>query len=819
MQLATYQEQKVQELYDSIVDKDKHTITFTGPKGCGKSKVVNQLAYSLQENWKVFIITGTGIASPPYYTWYAATRESTNIKKSINHTDISFGINLQPFGLPIGVQMGVEISGSNLLFNSNEQSIIKAIVHTVAEKDNILLLAEDYNVWDSASKELILKMILSKTHLFGNSKSMHIVLIDNEINQKELCNAGVKIDADIHINEIPINDLEQIINQLHYENTLQKHDIKEILCFTGYDLRLIQLAVHYQQENIKTPKSIYELLENRLTCLPESQQNLCQTLERVSIINSLFSEKEAAYLMEYEPVNAERILAQAVSLKLIRKRHAYDFANPKIKCYFEEKLDVEKKYLHYRFAEYLKKYYPEDYFSRAYHLYLSEGVNNKNNLIEATCLLAIEIIRRKELMGDVPDKHLYERLAEMLDDFPQPIEHYAKLNIDAFYKGYDLMNQCRYREAIIYFSSIHFVYASDAFCVEAKRLLLFCHVQLADDLHKIKLLADELNININKSAFEEDEIWCRVVLLLLEVYGDRHVQEEIFQKLKNGFEARIRKHMYQSSFHVLHAKYACKSILFYTPVIATKLTEESCDFYRLNNSVSNLYYSLCNNAGNLLVCGEYKAAEQKLCECLDIMSENPDVILASTYKVENNIIINKFLQSEGLPFVFQTRSKDKILSAASKAVKSLQAVSGYQGYEVSHVIKFNILSMLMLLNRKEKTNLVLEQINNEYYNLDEFYKYYYHNAACMKNILEQNFDDALTHLEKLKALNVILFNGIGITLNHRNQIIHQLINEKFSGNSYELNYEFVRRGFHVQEPSASFWGRAYLLSDLQYLSL
>jgi energy-coupling factor transporter ATP-binding protein EcfA2 len=819
MQMVGYQIKCYEKLYDSLVNMDKQLILFTGQKGCGKSTIIEELANALKETWKVYLLMGSGKTSPPYYTWYAAQKSVKQVKNRI--TDISFGVNFQPVGLPVGIEMSIGLTSAETVFNGNEQAILKDIKRTTIE-DDILFLADDYNAWDQASKELLEKILICKTNIFGSEKHIHIILIDSQFDISsdmfsKFTNEYIEVCA---MDKIRLEDIVQIVNQQPEIKALQICDLDNIIHFTGYDLRLINLAVQYQQNNVDffEVHSLKDLLEKRISHISKNHEAVCHALEYVSIIDSLFSEKEAAYLLDKEPLHAERILDKAVDLYLIRKRHAYDFPNLEIQKYFEEKLDIEKKYLHHRFAQYLQLHHPEDYLSRAYHLYLSEEANNDQNIVNAAYLTAIGIVRRKEITGGIPELTVEKQLSKIICKLPTMIKDLVKSNITTYFEGNTVLNKCNYSEAIIQFAGLNIMYAPKAFAVEVMRLHLLSHIQLADDMYEIKRVANEIYDQIIDVEFCEDEIWCRIALLLLEVYGDRHIQLDKFLQLKSGFESRIRKHMNKTVFRSLYAKYACKSALFYNSLIAVKLTDESCEFFRTYSSTLNLYFSLCNNAANRIVCGEYVEAEKRLRECKEIISDNLDISFPSTYKIENNLIINNFLQSEGELLNYSSRNKETIIPAAATAVIKLEQLRDQQGYEVSHVINFNLLSMYMICDMKKQAADLLQKFEEEYKNLDVFYKYYYHNIYCANNILMEAYNDALHHLEILENLHVVLLSSFSKVLNKRNQILHQLIYEKYNGDSYCFNYEFIRRGIHIQDSSASFWGRGFLLSDLQFLS-
>jgi hypothetical protein len=232
-----------------------------------------------------------------------------------------------------------------------------------------------------------------------------------------------------------------------------------------------------------------------------------------------------------------------------------------------------------------------------------------------------------------------------------------------------------------------------------------------------------------------------------------------------------------------------------------------------------LYFSLCNNAANKIICGEYSDASSRLQECKRIIDENPEINFPSVYKIENNITIASFLQNEGKMFDYFSRKKEDILQAAKTAITMFEKLLICKEYESSHIIEFNLLSMYMLCDMNEPALKLLNKFKDEYQRFDVFYKYYYDNCCCAKNILLGKYNIALSHLKNMENANVLLLSKFSRILDSRNKIIRQLISEKYSGDSFCYNYEFVRRGLRVQDVSAAFWERGFLLSDLQFFSL
>ncbi len=818
MSLIGYQQDVFNKLCHLLADEYCSSVILTGPRGCGKNHIVEEFAASLLENWAIFILKGIGELKPPYSVWYNCT--PTNLQNA-KLSNVSLGINFKPIGSPIGCGFGVRFSENHILFNENEQSIIKVITNKSSASGHILFIAEDYSSWDTASKELLFKIKSLKEKLFGANKIVHSLITVPESDFSNLQIEDNDIPIKIEDKSISVDDIRKIIESRPDIDVLQLHDLDKIIEFTGKDIDLIILAIYYKGSNTTTlgVDSFQKLLEKRVSSILQNKRKICRILECVSILNNFFSEKEAAYLLEGNQAITEKKLDEAVGMRLIRKNQEYDFPNDEIRIFFENRLDSEKKYLHYKFSIYLQNNFPQDYLNRAYHLSRSGNAYSDHNLLEAAYLLSLEIARRIDVTGHLPDTVLMRHLDDMTAKLPSMVQNIVKTNINDYLIAQYLLHQGSYSEAIIHLNNLNLIFTSRLFYIDVQRILLLCHVLLADDQNEIRRLSEDLYENISDSSFHEDELWCLAALVLFEVFGDKDVDLEKFKNIKKGFEERIRIHMYQSTFCSLHAKYASKSILFYNAIIAAKMTEESCQYYRDCNNFLNLYLSLCNYAANKIVCGDYDLALKSLQECKSITEDNSDTYFPSFYKIENNRIIAEFLRKEGRLFDYDSRDRNIILEAASIASNQLVSIQNQQGVEKSHVIEFNIISMYLIEGQIEKAVNLCKKFEYQYKYLDPFYRYYYHNACFALCLLTRLHSRAYEHLEKLEKSDVILLHGFSKILEERNKILHLLIDEPFIGDSFDLNYAILKKGFRVQDTSASFWGRVFLLADLQFLSL
>ena len=101
------------------------------------------------------------------------------------------------------------------------------------------------------------------------------------------------------------------------------------------------------------------------------------------VVDSYFTKDETAFFINSSPQDeteieyqAEEYLALAEEQMFIFGEEGYHFASDKVKAYFRAQLSKREKFYHRKFANYLQKRHPEDYFSRGKHLKLSLQAND-----------------------------------------------------------------------------------------------------------------------------------------------------------------------------------------------------------------------------------------------------------------------------------------------------------------------------------------------------------------------------------------------------------------------------------------------------------
>lgn len=815
MSLAEFEQELVDNLYDALITDDENKgITLYGDVGSGKSTIALSLADQLLEGWTIFYIEGIDPNLSPYLTWHIGTKLYSKKKLNLG-SDISFGISFLP--VPVSLEFGTSITttSTNYILTPSEEAIISNIKKQAGANRKILFIADNYEFWDMPSKQLLQKVlhpqlgVLSEYHL-------NVLIVAQS---KKAINVPVSWKY-IKVPNIPDESLLHILREKGHAEHICIEDIR--IC-AGNDLSLAIMAANYYAENGKNANDFIEIMDRRCDCLPTKKQEVRNILGSLSIIDSYFSRDEAAFFLDPEPKDkyeieylAEEYLQLAEEQRFIKGENKFLFANDKVKDYFKVKLAKKERYYHHKFSEFLQKRHPEDYYSRGKHLALSLQLSDTRTIVEAWQLLLLAYFRRSTETGNADDVYnIFDEIEKLINRLPISAIDAQRHVLVEFTHAYQEFTKYNYRNALLHFQAITPSRLIPACLAECQRFILLCHIQLAEDLGLIIQSANELYNTIEDIGYLEDEQYCRAALVLLDAYIDRSNDHKKVNVLKNKIIRIIQDHMGTPEFDEFEACYNRKAALYYAAIVACRQTEQSIQFYKKHCNRNGTYMALCNHSGNAIVSGEYSTAKRSIEECISMMNSSNGWHYPSQYKVENNQVLLDFLMEERNA----SGNREKILIAAHKAATLFSKIIGHQCDEVSHVVLFNYIGLSMLC-QTNTWELALSNVNKLILNLDEFYQYYLHDLNYANALLKGDVTNAKKSLEKLKLLNAPLLRHYRVILQKRQSVQEDLLTTQAVINNDPFKYHSIIHTAcsHVQDDSCYFWGRGFLLSDLQFLS-
>lgn len=815
MNLADFEQELVDDLYDMLVNDDENKgITLYGDIGSGKSTIAFSIANQLMEGWTIFYIEGIDPNLSPYLTWHIGTKLYSKKKLNLG-SEISFGISFQP--APISLEFGASISttSANYILTPSEEAIISNLKKQADSNRKILFIADNFEMWDMPSKQLLQKIMHPRLRLFS----------EYHLNVLVVAQTKLSMEGPISWKYLEIPDIpdECMLHILRENGHAEQICIKDIRTCAGNDLSLALMAANYYAESGENTNDFIEIMDRKCDCLPPEKQEVRKILGSLSIIDTYFSKEEAAFFMDptakdnYEiEYLAEEYLLLAEEQMFIKGEDSFLFTSDKVKEYFKGKLAKRERYYHRRFSEFLKERHPEDYFSRGNHLALSLQSSDTKIIVEAWQLLLLAYFRRSAETGKADDVYnIFDEINTLINRLPTSSIDAQRNVLAEFTYGYREFIKYNYRNALLHFQAITPSRLVPACQAECQRLILLCHIQLAEDRRMIIQAADELYNTIEDVETQEDEQYCRAALVLLDAYIDRSNDRKKVYALKNKLIRKIQDHIGSPEFDEFEACYNRKAALYYTAMVAYQQTEQSVQFYKKRCNRNGSYMALCNHSGNAIVSGQYLAAKAAVKECISMINNSGNWYYPSQYKIENNQILLDYLAEERSA----CGDREKTLHAACKAVTLFSNIIGHQHDEVSHVILFNYIG-LSALCQTSTWEWELTNANRLLPDFDEFYQYYLHDLNYANALLKGDVTNAKKSLNILKSLDAPLLHHYRPILQKRQLVQEDLLATQAMVNGDPFEYHMIIHNActHVQDDSCYFWGRGFLLSDLQFLS-
>lgn len=280
-------------------------------------------------------------------------------------------------------------------------------IFSVCKNNELLILADDIDKWDSESRKLLKKLIAlqkdvkcclpSETTILltaSNTDDLHL-----EPNQC-LC---LEIECDLSYysfaQEAKVMGIsgDFIIHELY---DITKGNIGLISNIRDY----IDLSSLNGTEALY--KQLFQILEKRVISSGKISKEAISTLQTATVIGKEFNllflnkllEQSIGTLGAYMEIGCEEKLVMRVD-----NANYFAFSTDTIYNFFVSKLNGRSKDCHYKFAKILEKISPYQFYQRYFHMSMSE------NISEAIPLLTVHCIRQC-VDGCDPDDKLLETL-------------------------------------------------------------------------------------------------------------------------------------------------------------------------------------------------------------------------------------------------------------------------------------------------------------------------------------------------------------------------------------------------------------------------
>lgn len=316
---------------------------------------------------------------------------------------------------------------------------------------------------------------------------------------------------------------------------------------------------------------------------------------------------------------------------------------------------------------------------------------------------------------------------------------------------------------------------------------------------------------IMSDGFEEDEVSCQALLVLMNIYYDHSSDTSMCRKISKRLDQLLQKHYKNKAFTYFNMVKNRKAALLFSAPIAMGCTRECImDAEKIGN-IYERFFAYCNHAGNAIVAGNYNEAQNALNKA-DDLQKRQNIQFPSLYKIENNQLLLEYLIKE-----HSVNNEDSFTKLSVNMLNKFEKLLLKQEEEISHVIELNCVS-LKFMSGNIDINQILDLLDDV--DEDTYYTYFLHDILLASAIISKNQDQAKDELHILKKLDVPLLKEERYIFSVRNNIQKSIIKDLENINlTPYLYHKLISNGCaHIQDSSCYFWGRGFLLSDLQYLT-
>lgn len=687
-----------------------------------------------------------------------------------------------------------------LLLNDQEQDLLY-VIQTKADSKPLLLSLDQVEAWDEASWSLLSLIVSDRLHdlypalrnailLIGTSREMpeRLRLLLSELRPKEF--------------ELTLLDVDQMPLALSTFGfpSLSTDQLKLLFQITNGRLDLLHdLSRHLHEYDLASGNwsELYSgLIQRRIQGLREQINDLEDTLSAAAIIGRSFTVSDVSCLVGCD---RERI---ATALRLACAEHFLStvgdtarFESAELHGYFHRIRSSDHGRYHAKFAECLRIMRPGEYEARTYHL-LQAG-----EIEAAQTSYALAALAARRNFRPPPDP----RGLESSSGWPD-----VRVFLEAMNRGFDAYDEHRISDGLAVVESIETflpeVLIAEKDYLEALLLLALPSVATYD---RARIVLERWS----SLATSEPEVWARLAQNLIVAQAQCGHLDEAKQ-----LEARLTADYYSRrqtdpwalyNLNVLRRRAECVHSL----PTATQRLESALAYFGCSNAEEiprhpiQYYYTVTNLIANLIASGRFDEACRRASELDELIRRHPSISWPSPEIAANNAVVARFLsgllETQGAADLFtkvtegSTESGDRLLLQNNSAVLAIRSGRITEGRRILEA------ALEAVANGSEP---------------DGYHRYFLTNNLAGLLALDGDVPAALQLIDTCATLLDQFYPAIRVTMARRQQLIPEAINEAPRLTASEFDAFLIERYGMQIGPQWAFYGRGFLLTDIQFWS-
>jgi len=695
-----------------------------------------------------------------------------------------------------------QLARQTLFLNTQEQDILY-VIQRCARQDRLMLVIDQMEDWDEDSWNLLTLILSGKLdELYPSLADALIVIGGNEKISSTLDSITIDLPRnDFTIRLLNLDEMPVALQTFKFPE-MGSEDRERLYKITHSRLDLLSDVSNYFNKTgslaLSTGWSDFytNLVKRRIEELRTHISDLESVLTAAAIVGETFTLNDVACLTGSTIDSVTKTLSLATEEQLIiATGEVARFDSSELHNYFHQAGANEHIQYHSKFAECLRLMRPGDYVHRSYHLFLAKDYEN------AQICHALAVLSARREYRALPNS-----------DFLNTAPHSVNISeyLDKMLKAFQAFESDRISDGLAIIEQIE-DFLPDELLAERdymEAVLLLATSSVSDYDRARRVLERWM-------AFEkEGELWSRVAQNLIMAQAQTGYLEQALQLEKEltAFYWRRRQTDPWALFglNVLRRRSECLHSL----IAVTQRLENALAFFGtsepefLPRHPIQFYYTLTNLVGNLLASGRFQEASGKALLLEELIKQHSSVPWPSPEVATNNSIIAHYLSG--------------ILKA--DAASDLMGQIAKDSFESgdSILLQNNLAVLLILSGKSEKARKILDSayasmMKNE--NPDIYHQYFVCSNLGTLMLLDGNIAEASNIIESCNEKIDQFYPAVKATINYRQQLLKEVIAQppKIKPTEFD-NFLIQRYGMQVG-PQWAFYGRGFLLTDIQFWTI
>jgi hypothetical protein len=689
------------------------------------------------------------------------------------------------------------------LFLTEPEQDLLYIIESTADSKPLMLTLDHPELWDEASWSLLALILSSKLdELYPSLQSAVVVigtphLIPSRLHAL-LPDSNV---TELGLRALDLGEMPVALRTFDFPS-LSESDTHRLYGVTNGRLDLLQdISHHFHSHDLAGFSTGWDdfyssIVKRRLQALSERIEGIETLLNAAAIIGRTFTTKDIACLTgsAADAIHAAVRTAEKEHL-LVATGELVQFESAELHRFFHREGVSEHARYHAKFAECLRLMRPGDYEYRQSHLYLAGQVEEA-----LTCYALSALSSRREYRPSPDPGHLVSSSGWA------DIRRY----LDQMLTAFDAYDDQRVREGLELLERVETflpqVLIAERDYLEASLLLITPSVA---NYFRARSLIEKWKA----IAATEAEVWARMAQTLFVALSETGAVDEARQ-----LEAQLtaayweRRNVDPWALHGLNVLRRRSECLHALPT-ATQRLEAALEYFGGSKDLPTprnpiqYYYTLTNLIGNKLASGQFGDAAAKALDLEQLIHRYPSITWPTPEVAANNSILAQYLagalNATSTAALFEKVFRESVESGDRLLLQNNYAVA------------------LILADRIEDAQELLSRGYDSIVSGDEpdgYHRYFLGNNRAVLSAMRGDITAARDLMRECSGLLNQFYPAIKATMTRRHELLSEVINEAARRTPGAVDRLLLEKYPQQLGPQWAFYGRGFLLTDIQFWS-